>query len=275
MSEEKKISKKEFLAALKDMNEFLKTEGKTEIEIEGLSQEEQLHVFIMPIIELLDEGKAGTLPDSVIEFYNNHLAETDEAEEETEKSVEPSTETEEVEEPKEKKTKSKKTPKEPKPRKEKDPNAMKPWQKPTGKEKLVYDMVKDGKSDAEIEQAIRNGYKGKDEDFVAWRVHTYMTKGKNFVAKEDPEFAEKWNKEKAKIKPVPHPNKKKTPEEIAAMEEKQAARKALAEQKKAERKALAEQKKAEAEAEKEKAPKAEKKKTTKPAKSSKKTKKGK
>jgi hypothetical protein len=270
MSEEKKISKKEFLAALKDMNEFLKAEGKIEIEIEGLSQEEQLHVFIVPIIELLDEGKAGTLPDSVIEFYNNHLAEVDEeAEEETEES-----ETEEVQE-ETKKTESKKTPKEPKPRKEKDPNAMKPWQKPTGKEKLVYDMVKEGKSDAEIEQAIRNGYKGKDEDFVAWRVYTYMTKGKNFVAKEDPEFAEKWNKEKAKIKPVPHPNKKKTPEEIAAMEEKQAARKALAEQKKAERKALAEQKKAEAEAEKEKAPKAEKKKTTKPAKSSKKTKKGK
>ena len=263
MSEKKKISKKEFEAALKDMNEWLVAEGKEEINTEGKTSDEQLHLFVVPIIEVLEAGKAENLPASVIDFYNNYLADDEEdSEEETEEKTE--------EETSEKEEKTKEKPKRRgRKRKENDPNALKPWQKPTGKEKLVYDMVKEGKSDQEIEKAIRDGYKDNpDEEFIAWRVYTYMTKGKNFLAKEDPAFAEKWEKAKKKIKPVVHPKKKKTPEEIAEIEKKKAEKKAEAEKKKAEKKAEADKKKAEKKKEKP----AEKKKTTKPAEKKKTTK---
>ncbi len=265
MSEEK-ISKKEFVAALEDLNAWLVENDKDVVVTEGLSQKEQLHLFVMPIIEALEAGKASELPDSVIEFYNNHLAEEEDEEEEETDTVEPT------------KTKStEKTPKKKREKKVKDPDAKKPWEKATGKEKLVYDMVASGKSDAEIEKAIRDGYKDTDDkDFVDWRVFTYMTKGKNFYAKDNPEFAEKWAEAKKKIAPVPHPKKKLTPEENAAKDALIAQKKAEAEEKKAKvKEKKVEEKKVKAEAAKAEKPKAEKPKAETPVTKKKSTEKGK
>jgi len=197
---EKKISKKEFESALTDLNEWLASEGKSPVVVENLTSEQKLHVFVIPIIEALESGKAGFLPKSVIAFYNDHLADSEpDVEEEVENAAK------QVEAPKPvnsiNPTKKLK-------RGENRVQGIKPWAKPVGKEKLVYTMVLEGKSDEEIEAAIRAGYdETVDPAFVDWRVFTYMLKGKNFVAKEDPVFAERWAVEKRQMQTVPDPKK--------------------------------------------------------------------
>lgn len=243
MSEETKkieFNQDEYKKAVLIFNEYLKENGKPEIVWEGLEEGQQITNFLAPIIEEIETGNAGNLPIEVIDYYNNNLAEEDD-EDETEKPA------------KEEKSSKKKTKKKPKEKKESD--GTKPWQKPIGKEKLVYELVKQGKSDKEIRKIIEEMYEGHpDPDFVEWRIYTYMVKGKNFLAKEDPKFAEKWAEDKKKIKRVPHPSKKKTPEELAKIEE---LKKKKAEEKKA-KKAEEKAKKAE-----ERKKKAEEKKATK------------
>lgn len=253
MSEETKkivFNQDEYKAAVTVFNTYLKENGKDEIVWEGLDESQQITNFLAPIMEAMETGQAGNLPVEVIEYYNNHFAEEEEEEEK-------------VEEKKETKPKKKKTKKE-----TSNDDSKKPWQKPIGKEKLVYELVKQGKTDKEIRDIILEMYEGHpDPDFVEWRIFTYMVKGKNFVAKEDPKFAEKWAEDRKKMKTVPHPKKKKSPEELAAIEEKKAK---IAAEKKAKKEAekakKATEKKAKKEVEK---PKSEKKETPKKKTSSK------
>jgi hypothetical protein len=240
MSETKKIefNQDAHKVAIESFNVWLKEKGKDEIVFEGLDESQQITNFLAPIMEAAENGEAGLLPTEVIEYYNTYFAEEEEEEEGEETETKEKTK---------KKTKKTKTPKE--------DDGKKPWQKPIGKEKLVYELVKQGKTDKEIRDIILEMYAGHpDPDFVEWRIYTYMVKGKNFIAKEDPKFAEKWAEQKKTMKTVPHPKKKKSPEELAEIEAKKAK---IAAEKKA---------KKEAEKAKKKEEKKEAKKTEKPKK---------
>lgn len=133
---ETKFTEKEFNEAVEALNTYLKGKEKEEIKVEG-TIEEQIKIFLAPILEAVENNEAGELPAEVIEFYNNYLAEDDEPE--TTEAA-----------PEEKKTASKKGKKSAKPKKEKKPKAP-PREKDafgctvgSGANK-INELIKDGK----------------------------------------------------------------------------------------------------------------------------------
>ncbi len=180
----KAIPGKAMMGAIKSMNTYL--EGKEDsvlIIFEKQSKQVALENLLVPILAAITADEAGELPEDVIAFYNDHLA---------------------VDEPTPEKPKKEKAPK--KPKEEKAPK--KP--RAPSNEQSAYDMVKAGKTDAEILAHFTGVYagKGKDEAFIAKRAGIYTNIGKRKLAAEDPKFAADWAAEKEAAKP-PKPVKEK------------------------------------------------------------------
>ncbi len=168
----KAIPGKEMVGAIKSINEYLAGNDGEEVVVDKKSKANTLGNLLIPIVAAIEAGDAEKLPDDVIAFYNDHLVV-------------------EEEEAKPAKAKAKaKAKKEPKPKK-------------PSNEQNAYDMVKAGKSDAEIAKHFEGVYAGKDKDaaFIAKRAAIYTNIAKRKFASEDAKFAKAWAAEKEAAKP--------------------------------------------------------------------------
>lgn len=180
----KAIPGKDMSEAIKSMNTYLKGKELDLVVVKDTTKTEALANLLVPIAAAIEAGEAETLPDEVIAFYNDHMVVEEDAPE--------------------------KPAKEKKAKKEKKPAAPK---KPSN-EQVSYDMVKAGKSDADIVEHFKSVYagKGKDDAFISKRAAIYTNIAKRKFAGEDDAFSKKWAAEKEAAKPKKEPKvKKETP----------------------------------------------------------------
>ena len=69
----KNIPTNEFKAAIKDLNELLKSKEKPAIKFVGVKKEAVLKEFTSVVLDYIEKDEASSLPDSVIDFYNTHI----------------------------------------------------------------------------------------------------------------------------------------------------------------------------------------------------------
>jgi len=74
----KKFPTNEFKAAVKALNKVLKEAEKTPIKFVGVKREEIVENFTNVIIDYREQDIVEQLPDEAINFYNNHIASTEE-----------------------------------------------------------------------------------------------------------------------------------------------------------------------------------------------------
>ena len=83
----KSIPAKEFKAAVKSLNEVLAEAEEPKIKIVGVKKEDVVEEFTNTILNFIEEDRADELPDTVIEFYNEYIANEEEEEEQEEKKT--------------------------------------------------------------------------------------------------------------------------------------------------------------------------------------------
>lgn len=183
----KAIPGKAMMGAITAMNTYLAEKDQTLVVFDKLPKAEALANLLVPIVAAIEAGEAENLPEDVIAFYNDHLVVEDAVEEKPAKAG--------------KADKPKKEKKEHKPKVPKAPS----------NEQNAYDMVKAGKTPAEILEHFKGVYagKGKDDAFIAKRSGIYENIGKRKLASEDPKFAATWAAEKEAAKPKKEPKVKK------------------------------------------------------------------
>ena len=85
----KKIDGKKFKIAVKSLNDVLVADKAEKIKVVGVKKEEVLESFTTSVQGYIDNDKVSDLPDEVIDFYNEFIADDsadDSAEEEKEKA---------------------------------------------------------------------------------------------------------------------------------------------------------------------------------------------
>lgn len=128
----KKLPKDEFKSALTALNEVLKESGDTQIKFVGVKKNEVVENFTKKVIEFIEQEKIEKLPDEVINFYNDHIANEEPDDDDKEEKTT-------------KKPKKEKKPKKPK----------KSWFIPSesgGRPKNVIDALKEGGTQKDIIQ---------------------------------------------------------------------------------------------------------------------------
>ena len=73
----KKIDGKKFKAAVKALNEVLEADELDKIKVVGVKKEEVIEAFTTNVQSYIDKDKVSDLPDAVIDFYNDFIADDD------------------------------------------------------------------------------------------------------------------------------------------------------------------------------------------------------
>jgi len=71
------ISVNKFKGAVKSLNEFLKHNDRNKITVVGVKRQQVMEVFTNTVLDFIDNDIAEELPDDVIDFYNEYIADSE------------------------------------------------------------------------------------------------------------------------------------------------------------------------------------------------------
>jgi len=144
------LPKQDFKEAVKALNEVLKKEEMEVIKLIGVKKEVIKAEFTNVILDFIEKDKVSDLPDNVINFYNDHIANAEETEEESEEEAEEVDEDEEKSVTSEKKVKKTKKTKKTKKQKTTKSATKKGLPSENTREKSCVDALRKGGSFDEV-----------------------------------------------------------------------------------------------------------------------------